>query len=118
MNISREGSEMFPAINLIENKKDFEVELAVPGFAKEDIHVNMDGSQLIVNAEKKEEKEKEEKNYRRKEFSYNSFKRSFTIPENVDEKSIQANFKDGVLHIKLAKLALEDKENVRHISIK
>jgi HSP20 family protein len=118
MNYGREGSELFPAINLIENKKDFEFEMAVPGFTKEDIHVDMEGSQLIINAERKEEKDKEEKNYRRKEFSYNSFKRTFTIPENVDEKSIEANFKDGVLHIRLKKLLLEEKENVRHISVK
>lgn len=114
----RKGDEMFPAINIIENEKNFEVEMAVPGFKKEDFKVDIDKSRLIISAETKKEIEKEEKNYKRREFSYNSFKRAFALPENVDEDSVDAVYKDGVLHLKVSKKKLEEKVTTRQINVK
>src|ERR1051326_2508094 len=77
----KEFEKRVPAVNIKENGKEFKVELAVPGFSKNDIKVNLDGDVLTISAEKKEEKKEEKERFTRKEFSYNSFSRSFTLPQ-------------------------------------
>lgn len=114
----RDSAELFPAINVIENKKEYEIELAVPGFKKGEFNIELDNGVLTVTAEHNEEKEIAEKNYKRKEFSYNSFKRSFSVPENIDEKDIEAHYDDGILKLELKKLKLEDKKEKRKIDVK
>ena len=74
-----------PAVNVKETEKTFEIELAAPGLTKKDFEISVDNGMLTISSEKKEEKEEKEKNYTRKEFSYSSFSRSFTLPENVNE---------------------------------
>ena len=99
-----------PSINVIENEKDFEVELAAPGMTKEDfnIHINDDGD-LVINMEKKSENKEENKNrkYLRREFSYTKYQQTLVLPDNVDKKAIHAEVKDGVLTICLPKLVEE-----------
>lgn len=99
-----------PSINVIENEKDFEVELAAPGMTKEDfnIHINDDGD-LVINMEKKSENKEEDKNrkYLRREFSYTKYQQTLVLPDNVDKKAIHAEVKDGVLTICLPKLVEE-----------
>ena len=114
----RESDELFPAINIIDDGKDYVMELAAPGYKKNDFNIDVENGRLIIKAENKEEMKKEEKNYKRKEFSFRSFERSFPIPDNIDEKSIQAKYDDGVLHLKLDKLELPEKENKRKIEVK
>ena len=99
----------FPAVNISETEKDFVVEMAVPGFKKEDFKVKVENEVLIIEAEKKEEKVEEEKNYTRKEYSHESFCRSFRLPENVKEDMIMAGYEDGMLKLTLPKTNLEVK---------
>ncbi len=94
-----------PAMNIKENDDNFEIDLAAPGFNKKDFEIIIENGILHISAEKKVEKEEKEEDFTRKEFSYNSFSRSFTLPDNVnDEDNINAKYKDGILKLKLAKL--------------
>jgi len=93
-----------PAMNVKEHKKDFEIEFAAPGFDKKDFEVSIEGDVLHVFGEKKVEKEEEEEDFSRKEFSYKSFKRSSTLPESVDfDQKIKATYKNGILKVNLLK---------------
>jgi HSP20 family protein len=94
-----------PAINVKEHKKDFEIEVAAPGFTKKDFEVSISDDVLTISAENKKENEEKEGNYSRKEFSYNSFNRTFTLPKSIDfKKKMKANYENGVLLIHLEKL--------------
>jgi len=94
-----------PAINVKEHNKDFEIEVAAPGFTKKDFEVSISDDILTISAESKREMEEKEENYSRKEFSCNSFNRTFTLPKSVDLKNkIKANYENGVLLIHLEKL--------------
>lgn len=95
--------QSMPAVNVKESEKDFEIEVAAPGFSKKDFNVAIEKGVLTISSERKEEKEQKEKNYTRKEFSYNSFSRSFTLPENVNEEDIRASYMDGILRLNVAK---------------
>ena len=106
-----------PAMNIKEADGEFEIELAAPGLKKEDFHVTVEDGHLIVSAEKEEIKEEKKKKYTRKEFSYNSFKRSLLLPENVKEDSIKATYKDGMLRLVLAKTETAKKQIPKEIEI-
>ena len=93
-----------PAVNVKETTEGFQVELAAPGLVKEDFNIELDNDLLIISSEKKSESESEEKGkYTRKEFSYTSFKRSFTLPETANVNKIEASYENGMLLIKLPK---------------
>ncbi len=92
-----------PSINIIENEKDFELELSVPGRAKEDFVIALDDNVLTVSAEVKVQKEKEALNFTRREFTINSFKRVFTLPDTVNAEEINADYVNGVLKLVLPK---------------
>lgn len=94
-----------PAVNIRETEKDFTIELAVPGKKKDDFNVEVNNDVLTVSSETKTENEEraEGGKYTRREFSYSSFKRSFTLPETVDEDKIKASYEDGVLRLALPK---------------
>lgn len=92
-----------PAVNVKENDNNFEVELAAPGFRKEDFQISADNGLLTISAERKEENEKQENNYTRREFGYSSFSRSFRLPDHVDQENISAKFSDGVLRMIIQK---------------
>jgi HSP20 family protein len=94
---------LMPAVNITDNGTDFTVELAAPGYKKEDLKVSVKDGLLTISSQKKEEQEEKGKGYTRKEFHSSSFSRSFTLPTSVDTKSVDASFTDGVLRIKLAK---------------
>lgn len=110
-----------PAINVKENDKAFELEMAVPGMSKEDFHVHVnDKDQLVVVVEKKEEKKEEEKTskFLRREFNFTHFEQTLLLPEIVDHEAITAKVCHGVLHIKLPKLEnIPIKESTRMIEI-
>lgn len=93
----------FPAVNIMENERDFELEMAIPGQKKEDFNIEVDNHVLTVSMETKKEDEVSEDNYTRREFAYNSFKRAFTLPETVNEEKINAAYTDGVLKFTLPK---------------
>lgn len=90
-------------VNISETTDNFIIELSAPGFKKEDFKIEVDNGSLTVSGEYKREKEDEEKTYTRKEFTYGSFKRSFNLPEIVNDERIDAQYKDGVLKLVLAK---------------
>jgi HSP20 family protein len=106
-----------PAVNIAETENSFAIELAVPGLKKEDIKINLDKNLLTISAEVKKEETTEVKNYSKKEFSYNSFSRSFTLPESVDQNKIEAAYTDGVLKLTVAKKE-EAKVQAREIAVK
>ena len=98
-------SSTTPAVNLIEQNTQFLIELAAPGNKKEDFEIEIeDGILSISSSPNKEDNTSEKETFTRHEFSYNSFRRSFTIPESVDVSSIEATYNEGVLLIKLLKL--------------
>ena len=93
-----------PAVNIRETKDDFLIEVAAPGLNKNDFKVNLENNQLVISSEHKEEKKSEEDNYTRREFSYQSFQRSFTVDQSqVDGEKISAKYSDGILCITLPK---------------
>ncbi|MEL6916967.1 MAG: Hsp20/alpha crystallin family protein [Bacteroidota bacterium] len=92
-----------PAINIKENEKDFELELVVPGRKKEDFNIAVDTNVLTVSAEVKSDTETTEGNYTRREFRSTSFKRSFTLPESINEDKINASYEEGILRFVLPK---------------
>jgi len=93
-----------PAVNILENEESFVIEVAAPGMEKENFTVNLDGDRLLISSELKKENSENEANYSRREFSYQSFQRSFTIPEGtVDDEKIMAKYSNGILMITLPK---------------
>ena len=99
-----EDDSMLPAMNVKEHDKDFEIEFAAPGFTKDDFQITLQDHTLMVSGEKKFEKEEKEEDFTRKEFSYNSFKRSLRLPESVNtEQDIKATYKNGILKLNLLK---------------
>ena len=96
-------STILPAVNIIEKEKEYKIELAVPGMRKDHFEIEMEEGILSISANRDEEKTSEKGKFTRREFSYNSFRRSFTIPESVDPAKIDANYVEGVLFISLPK---------------
>lgn len=92
-----------PAVNIKENEKDFMLELAIPGFKKEDFNIEIDNDVLTISSEVKKDNEINEENYTRREFSVSSFKRAFTLPETVNADAINAVYEGGVLTLTLPK---------------
>lgn len=101
--LNLDDSLVVPEANIIENGKDYKIELAVPGLEKKDFKVEVLDGVLSISAEKEEEKKEEDKNFRRREFSYNSFCRSFTLPDNLVTGNIDAKYENGVLRLTLPK---------------
>ncbi|WP_373516173.1 Hsp20/alpha crystallin family protein [Pricia sp.] len=92
-----------PAVNIKENERSFELELAVPGRKKSDFNIEIDKDVLTISSEVKSEGEAKEENYTRREFAFTSFKRAFTLPKTVDNDKIDANYEDGILRFVLPK---------------
>ena len=107
---------LVPAVNICETADNFQVELAAPGLAKEDFRINLERGMMAVSVQKEDSNEEQGKNFTRKEFSYGSFTRTFTLPDSADHDAIQAKYIDGILRIEIAKLQ-EAKNVVRQISI-
>lgn len=95
-----------PAVNVRETKDAYELEVAAPGMSKQDFKVELDNNMLVISAEKenKHEEQDEKENYSRREFSYQSFVRTFSLPERmVQGDQIAAKYHDGILHITVPK---------------
>ncbi|MFY9307826.1 MAG: Hsp20/alpha crystallin family protein [Bacteroidia bacterium] len=99
----KEFENTLPAVNIKENAKQFTIEFAAPGFKKDDFKIQVEENTLNISAEKKEEKNEETEKFTRKEFSYNSFSRSFTLPQTVDANKIDAKYDDGILCLNISK---------------
>jgi HSP20 family protein len=100
-----------PAVNVSEDDKTYYVDVMAPGYKKEDFKINVDDDALTISAETKSETSEEDKNrqYSRREYSYNSFTRSFRLPENAKNDAIDATYKDGILKLNVPKTKPETK---------
>lgn len=107
---------LVPAVNICETADHFHVELAAPGLTKEDFKINLEHKMLSISVQKELTNEEEGKNFSRKEFSYNSFTRSFTLPDSADENAIVAKYNEGILKVEIPKRE-EAKNIIRQISI-
>jgi HSP20 family protein len=101
--ISKAVFSEIPAANIKEDENKYEIELAVPGLSKEAFKINIENNIIEISSEQKDENTVEKKNFTRKEFSYNSFTRSFRLPESVNTDSINADYKNGLLTLTLPK---------------
>jgi HSP20 family protein len=97
-----QGINKIPNVNIYENENEYKIELAAPGLNKEDFKIDLKKDNLSVWAEKKIEADLK-KDYTRKEFEYNSFARSFILPEGVDAEKISAEYVNGILTITIGK---------------
>lgn len=111
-----------PAVNVVENDNEYKLEVAAPGMCKDDfkIHVNKQGN-LVIEMEKTDcgckdkEKDKKECKYLRKEFSYSKFSQTLIIPENADKEAIEAHVNNGILYVKIPKIAKEKVEEEKRV---
>ena len=106
-----------PAVNISEGDNNYCVELAAPGLKKEDFKLNLEHNQLTISVEQSSDHQDNQKNYSKREYSYSSFVRSFTLPESADADRIDAMYTDGILRIDIAKRE-EAKAVRRQIGIK
>lgn len=112
----REDVLHFPPVNIVEKAENYLVEIAAPGFEKADFNVKLEGNILTISTEKKETTSESTDKMIRREFSYRSFKRSFTLDEKIDAENISAKYENGILKLELPKK--EDlKAGARDISI-
>lgn len=105
-----------PAVNIVETPDAYHLELNAPGRNKEDFQISVDKGLLTISYEKKEETKSEDVKVVRREFSYQSFKRSFTIDEKINTEAIQAKYENGLLKLLLPKKA-EQQQPVKTINI-
>lgn len=106
-----------PAANISESEDHFHVELAAPGLKKEDFKINLDRNVMNIAVERQNEQHDDQKNYSKREYSYSSWVRSFTLPESANAEQIEAAYTDGILKIDIAKRE-EAKAVRRQIEIK
>lgn len=92
-----------PTANVTETAKDYNIELAAPGLERKDFNIEVENHCLCISAEKKEEKKEKDGDFTRREYSFNSFSRSFTLPENVKDGDIDAKYENGVLRVTVPK---------------
>ena len=106
-----------PAINIKETDTAFLMEVAAPGLNKEDFKVEVHNDLLTISSEQETNKESNDDGYTRREFSFSSFQRSFSLPEGVDSEAINAIYKDGILQLSIPKVEVKEEEVKRTIEI-
>jgi HSP20 family protein len=92
-----------PAVNIKESNNEYRVEVAAPGLKKEDFKISVEEDMIHISAEHEEKKEEKDEDYTRREYNYNSFSRSFTLPEGIREGDINARYENGILMLELPK---------------
>ena len=92
-----------PAVNIKESETNFQLELSVPGFKKDDFNIEVDDTILTISSELKTDNQTKEDNYTRREFSSVAFKRAFTLPETINESKINAQYEAGILKLTFPK---------------
>lgn len=106
-----------PSVNILERAEDFMIELAAPGFKKDDFDIDLDNNVLTVSSEKNEKELNENEKYTKKEFSFGSFKRVFTLPDTADVDKINADYADGILKVSIGKKPEAQVQPKRKINI-
>ena len=106
-----------PSANVTETPKEYNIELAAPGLERKDFSIEVENQCLCISAEKKEVKKEKEGDFTRREYSFNSFTRSFTLPENVKENEIDAKYENGVLKVHVPKAKETQTKASRKIAV-
>ena len=106
-----------PALNIKETEDHYEIELAAPGFEKNDFEITLDNGYLNISAKKTEEAEEKVEEFTRREFSYKEFERSLLLPDNVTEEEILAKYENGILSFSLVKKEIEKKQEPKKVEI-
>ncbi|WAC11125.1 Hsp20/alpha crystallin family protein [Dyadobacter pollutisoli] len=106
-----------PAVNVIESKEGFRIEVAAPGLQKSDFKLNLEKNQLTISAQKEQKEEDTNEKYTRKEFKYSSFQRTFTLPNSVDGDKIEASYSEGILSVALPKREEAKEKPARAIEV-
>ena len=112
------SGESRPAVNISEDDKGYTIELAVPGVAKDKFSLEIENDVLTLSSEQNEIKDEQKQNYLRREFNYQSFKRSFELPETIDQEQINASINAGILTLSLPKKEEEVQKAPRQIEVK
>jgi HSP20 family protein len=99
------STSLRPNVDISEGKKAYTVRAELPGVAREDVSIEMDGSTLVIRAEKRHQSEQEEEGYHCIESSYGAVQRVLSLPDDADGEAIEANFKNGVLKLRIPKHA-------------
>lgn len=107
-----------PNLDIKETNEDYVVSVEVPGVAKEDVDIRVEGNTLSIHGEKKQEKKEDKENYHCVERHYGSFERRLTLPQDANTESINANFKDGVLTIDIKRQAKSAVKEAKKIEVK
>lgn len=102
--VGMDASYSMPSTNIIEEKDRYLLELAAPGLDKSAFNIKLEKDQLIISAEKSNEQEENKENYKRREFNYTHFSRSFQLPKLVNKENIEASYENGILVIQLPKM--------------
>ena len=112
--LNNQSSDTFsPKIDILENEKSIKLDAEIPGVPKENLKITLQDNILTIEGEKKKESEEKEENYYRAERTYGNFKRSFTLPVEVDSEDVDAKFNNGILEILLNKVEpKQDEERV------
>jgi HSP20 family protein len=106
-----------PSANIAEDNEKFIIELAIPGFKKDDFELKLENEVLTIKSKEEIKSEEKDENYRLKEFSMCQFSRSFTVPDTIDSEKITATYNDGILYVELIKKEEDEKKSVREIQI-
>lgn len=107
-----------PTVNIYETDAEFHVEMAAPGMSKEDFKVELDNNTLTISSQRTSENEdNEQKNYQRREFSFQSFMRTFHLPESAEAEKINAKYTDGILSLVIPKKEEAKRKPVKTIKI-
>jgi HSP20 family protein len=106
-----------PAVNIKEGKEDFNIEVAAPGFDKNDFKIDLNNNVLEISSEKEVKNEENDSKTMRCEFQYASFKRYFTLPDSVESEKIKASYKDGILSVVIPKKDEAKVKPVRQIAV-
>ena len=107
-----------PAVNILEEKDRYILELAVPGMKKEDIDIKIEDKQLMISSAKETKEDDIKENFIRMEYNFESFKRIFTLPETVNTNAINAEYAEGILSVSLKKKEEAVKKGPMTIAIK
>lgn len=115
--IGRQFMRNMPATNIRESEKEYMIEVAAPGMAKDDFNIDIDEGMLTISSQKEENTTQEEENFTRREYNYNSFSRSFRLPESVNADDIKARYEEGVLKISVPKREEASASNRKRVNI-
>jgi HSP20 family protein len=111
------SSHQTPAVNVAEDEKGYTIEVAAPGIDRKDFSLEVENDILTISTEHKEGKQDKKQNYLRREFNYHTFKRSFELPETVDQDQIRATHESGILRLSLPKKEEEVQNTPRQIAV-